>query len=200
MVSGVETELKESSSSPSSQNKLSERPTVRLRTIGPRDSISEITRLLHRAYAPQVEMGLKPLAGRQGDDITADRAKHSECWLALVDRPAGEPGASDKIVGIILFEEIEKVTFPPFFLRPEVAHFAQFAVDPDLQGCGIGRLLLEKVEARARENKAHELALSMAEPDRKLYDFYINRGFRLVEYWQWPYTNYRSCILSKSLQ
>lgn len=176
------------------------RPIVRLRTIGPNDSISEITKLLHRAYKPQVEMGLKPLAGRQGDDITADRAKHSECWLALVDRPASEYGNPDKIVGIILFEEIEKVTFPPFFLRPEVAHFAQFAVDPDLQGCGIGRLLLDKVEVRARENKAIELALSMAEPDRKLYDFYINRGFRLVEYWQWPYTNYRSCILSKELK
>jgi len=184
---------------PSSGAAAKSKPLVRVRLIGAEDSISEITRLLHRAYRPQVEMGLKPLAGRQGDDITADRAKHSECWLALVDRPEGEPGNRDKIVGVILFEEIEKVSFPPFFLRPEVAHFAQFAVDPDLQGCGIGRLLLEKVEARARENKAHELALSMAEPDRKLFDFYINRGFRLVETWQWPYTNYKSCILSKRL-
>jgi hypothetical protein len=39
----------------------------------------------------------------------------------------------------------------------------------------------------------------MAEPDQNLFDFYMKRGFRLVEYWQWPYTNYRSCILSKKL-
>ncbi len=189
-----------------------ERPAISLRLIQPQDCISEITQLLHRAYKPQVEMGLQPLAGRQGDDITADRAAHSECWLAVTPRVPGTvpPSLSgfdfskvklgpDRIVGIILFEEVEKVTFPSFFLRPDVAHFAQFGVDPDTQGMGIGRMLLEKTEERARENKASELALSMAEPDRNLYDFYIKRGFRLVDYWQWPYTNYRSCILSKKL-
>lgn len=192
-------------------------PKVTVRLITPKDSISEITRLLHRAYKPQVDMGLKPLAGRQGDDITADRAAHSECYLAVIPRtatPASPSGpnslsplspspispGTDEIVGVILFEEVEKVTFPPFFLLPHVAHFAQFAVDPDRQGMGIGRLLLEKVEQRARENGAVELALSMAEPDTKLREFYDNRGFRLIEYWQWPYTNYRSCILSKPLK
>jgi hypothetical protein len=39
----------------------------------------------------------------------------------------------------------------------------------------------------------------MAEPDRELFDFYVKRGYRFVDHWQWPYTNYRSCILSKSL-
>ena len=185
---------------------------VTVRHIQPHDSISEITQLLHRAYKPQVDMGLQPLAGRQGDDITADRAAHSECLLAVMPRAPETVSPSlsgfdfskvklgpDRIVGIILFEEVEKVTFPDFFLRPDVAHFAQFGVDPDCQGMGIGRMLLEKVELRARENKASELALSMAEPDVNLLEFYIKRGFRLVDYWQWPYTNYRSCILSKRL-
>lgn len=176
-----------------------------IRKIRPTDSISEITHLLHRAYAGQIKAGLQPLAGRQGDDVTADRAAHSECFLALLPDPkqAAKPDpknrAKQKIVGVILFEEKEKATFPPFFLKPHVCHFAQFGVDPDMQGKGIGRALLEKVEERARELGAEELALSMAEPDRPLYDFYINRGFRFVEFWQWPYTNYRSCILSKAL-
>ncbi|MDX2146779.1 MAG: GNAT family N-acetyltransferase [Planctomycetota bacterium] len=170
-----------------------------LRRLRSTDSISEITQLLHRAYKPQVEMGLKPLAGRQGDDITRERCENSECWLAVM--PAGSTDRTrERIGGVILYEEQEKVTFPPFFLRPEVAHFAQFAVDPDLQGAGIGRALLEKVESRAREEAKVELALSMAEPDAKLFSFYVKRGFRLVDYWQWPYTNYRSCIMSKSLQ
>ncbi len=165
-----------------------------VRRLAPTDSIPEITRLLHRAYAPQVAMGLKPLAGRQDDATTAERAANSECYLAVL------PGnGKDRIVGVILFEEVEQVTFPPFFLRPDVAHFAQFGVDPDLQGMGIGRMLLDKVESRARENKATELALSMAEPDTNLRAFYEKRGFRFIEYWQWPYTNYRSCILSKKL-
>lgn len=177
--------------------------TVTVRRLRPGDSISEITMLLHRAYRPQVEMGLRPLAGRQDDSITADRAANSECWLAVLEgarKDGGESGfGPDKIVGVILFEETEKVDFPAFFLRPDVCHFAQFGVDPDVQGLGIGRLLLETVERRAREKGAAELALSMAEPDRNLYRFYENRGFRLVEHWQWPYTNYRSCILSKRL-
>lgn len=177
--------------------------TVTVRRLRPGDSISEITMLLHRAYRPQVEMGLRPLAGRQDDSITADRAANSECWLAVLEGARKESSESgfgpDKIVGIILFEETEKVDFPPFFLRPDVCHFAQFGVDPDAQGMGIGRLLLETVERRAREKGAAELALSMAEPDANLFRFYENRGFRLVEHWQWPYTNYRSCILSKKL-
>jgi hypothetical protein len=29
--------------------------------------------------------------------------------------------------------------------------------------------------------------------------FYQKRGYRIIEYWQWPYTNYRSAIMSKAL-
>lgn len=154
------------------------------------EPVGDITRLLHRAYAKQVVMGLAPLAGRQDDAVTAERAANSECYLAEI---------GSRVVGIILFEERESVIFPPFFLRPEVAHFSQFGVDPNVQGRGIGRLLLDTVDRRAREKVAAELALSMAEPDTELYDFYIKRGYRFIEHWQWPYTNYRSCILSKAL-
>lgn len=167
---------------------------VVVRRLEAGDPIPEITRLLHRAYAKQVAMGLKPLAGRQGDDLTRERAANSECYLAIIG-----DHARPRIAGVILFEEQEKATFPPFFLKPHVCHFAQFGVDPDIQGRGIGRLLLETVERRAREKGATELALSMAEPDRDLYDFYVKRGYRFIEHWQWPYTNYRSCILSKAL-
>lgn len=169
---------------------------ILVRDLAPGDDIPSITRLLHRAYAKQVAMGLRPLAGRQEDQVTADRAANSDCIVAVLSGNGSEP---DRIVGVILFEEHEKVDFPPWFLRPDVCHFAQFAVDPQIQGMGIGKRLLEEVERRARERAASELALSMAEPDRELFDFYVKRGYRLVDHWQWPYTNYRSCILSKSL-
>lgn len=163
--------------------------SVRLLSAG--DSLEELTTLLHRAYRAQVEMGLRPLAGRQDVETTGKRCGSGECYVAV-----DEAGA---LVGTILFHEVEDAKGPPWFQNSFVDSFSQFGVDPGLQGRGIGQMLLETVEKRARECGATELGLSMAEPDRKLMEFYLRRGYRFVEYWQWPYTNYRSAILSKSL-
>lgn len=172
---------------------------ITTRRLAPSDSIPEMTRLLHRAYAKQVAMGLQPLAGRQTAEVTEQRVFSGECYVA-VDHAAGvQSRTGQKLVGTILFHEVEESQGPPWFEKPEVASFSQLAVDPDYQGCGIGLMLLDLVEQRAKENGAKELALSMADPDRELFDFYARRGYRLIEYWKWPYTNYRSAILSKTL-
>jgi GNAT superfamily N-acetyltransferase len=178
-----------------------------IRLLAPTDSIRELTQLLHRAYAKQVAMGLRPLAGRQDDETTRRRCAAGECFVALRrDDPSGGGGARagkaehrERIVGTILFHEVEDAEGPAWFRRKDVDYFSQFAVDPDLQGQGIGRLLLDHCERQALENGAKELACSMAEPDRELYDFYIRRGYRLIGHWQWPYTNYKSAILSKAI-
>ncbi len=179
---------------------------VTIRALAPADSFEEITTLLHRAYKRQVDMGLRPLAGRQSADVTRRRAQSSECYVALLpveQDSAGVHGSRsanrERVVGVILLCEHEPDKGPPWFDRPGVVSFSQFAVDPEVQGKGIGRLLLDHVEGRAREMNATELALSMAEPDAELLRFYVRLGFRLVEHWQWPYTNYRSAILSKAL-
>jgi ribosomal protein S18 acetylase RimI-like enzyme len=170
---------------------------IRVRLMSHRDSISEITALLHRAYAGQMAMGLQPLAGRQDDAVTKKRCGSGECYLA-VTKSAGSR-SKEKIVGIILFHEMEDETSPPWFRNKFVDSFSQFAVDPDMQGHGIGQMLLDTVERRAAECGATEIACSMADPDEGLKKFYLKRGYRIVEYWQWAYTNYRSAILSKSL-
>lgn len=163
--------------------------TVRLLNEG--DSLEELTGLLHRAYQGQVEMGLRPLAGRQDVETTRKRCGSGECYVA-----ADEAG---RLVGTILFHEVEDAKGPPWFQNSFVDSFSQFAVDPDVQGRGIGQMLLDMAEARAKQCGSTELGLSMAEPDRKLMEFYTRRGYRFVEFWQWPYTNYRSAILSKKL-
>lgn len=171
---------------------------IHIRLLSHRDSIPEITNLLHRAYAGQVAMGLQPLAGRQDDETTERRCYSGECYLA-VERDL-KHHIGEKIVGIILFHEEEADQGPPWFQKSFVDSFSQFAVDPLIQGKGIGRMLLDKAEQRAAECGAAELALSMAEPDRGLMEFYLKRGYRLIESWQWSYTNYRSAILSKTLK
>jgi len=170
---------------------------IRVRLMSHRDSISEITGLLHRAYAGQVAMGLQPLAGRQDDSVTQKRCGSGECYLAVTK--SGGSRSKEKIVGIILFHEAEDETSPPWLRNKFVDSFSQFAVDPDMQGLGIGQMLLDTVERRAAECGAIEIACSMADPDEALKNFYLKRGYRQIEYWQWPYTNYRSAILSKSL-
>lgn len=173
---------------------------VELRRLREGDSFVELTALFHRAYRAQVAMGLRPLAGRQTPEVTRKRCTSGECHLAIM--PAATPhGAAEaeRMVGVILLQEMEEAAFPPHFLDPRVAHFSLFAVDPAFQGHGIGRLLLETTERRALELGKAELALSMAEPDGALMRFYLKRGYRLVQHWQWPYTNYRSAILSKAL-
>ncbi len=163
-----------------------------VRRLRPSDSMEELTSLLHRAYAEQVAMGLKPLAGRQTVDVTRVRSMSGENYVATL-------GADGPLVGTILFQEKEGVAIPDWFQRPEVAHFSLFGVDPDHQGHGIGGLLLNAVEKRSVELGKADVALSMAEPDTRLSDFYSHRGYRFIQHWQWPYTNYRSIILSKSL-
>lgn len=168
---------------------------VVVRRLLPTDSFADLTALLHLAYRPQVEMGLRPLAGRQTEDVTRARCTSGECFVAVI------PGrGQDRIIGTILLQEVEAAPFPPHFLRPDVAHFSLFAVEPGHQSRGIGRLLLEIVEQRSLDLGKTELALSMAEPDTNLMNYYLNRGYRVVEHWRWPYTNYRSAILSKPLR
>lgn len=174
-------------------------PIITVRRLAPSDSITELTKLLHRAYAKQVAMGLKPLAGRQDDATTLKRVVNGECYVSVHHVTNADGSVRQKLVGSILFHEEEESEGPPWFHRSEVASFSQFAVDSDYQGMGIGQMLLGLVEERARETGAKELGLSMAEPDAELMAFYKKRGYRDIEFWQWPYTNYRSAILSKSL-
>ena len=154
------------------------------------DGVTSITALLHRAYAKQVTMGLKPLAGRQDDTVTQRRLSSGESFVALLD---------GTVVGVIILNEQEPDEGPDWFHKPRTCSFSQFAVDPALQSKGIGRALLATVEQRAAELGNEELALSMAEPDHDLRDYYLKRGYRIISTWQWPYTNYTSLIMSRRL-
>ncbi len=169
---------------------------ARLRAGATAATYEALTAMLHRSYRGQVELGLRPLAGRQDAEITRRRCEAGEAFVASrVVAPSGP----EAIVGMILLDEREAAAFPAWFLRPDVSHFSLFAVDPAVQGVGIGSRLLDSVDSAARRSGKRELALSMAEPDGTLMTYYLKRGFRFVEHWQWPYTNYRSAILSRTI-
>jgi GNAT superfamily N-acetyltransferase len=154
------------------------------------DDIDVITDLLHDAYAPLAAQGMRFAASHQDSVMTRWRMARGETIVA------DDQGT---VIGVITLKDAGKTHGSPFYERADVAGFGQFAVKPEYQGNGVGRTLLELVERRAREQGVAHLALDTSEHAKDLIAFYESKGYRFVEYLQWPDTNYRSVVLSKSL-
>lgn len=161
---------------------------IALRMLAGSDSFEELTELLHRSYARLAAMGLRYHATWQDAETTRRRAAAGECWV-------GERGG--RLVATVVFHDAARTSGCPWYDRPDVASFHQLAVDPDVQGCGIGGRLLDLVERRAAETGAAEIALDTAEGAQHLIEMYARRGYRFVEHVRWDITNYRSVIMSK---
>jgi GNAT superfamily N-acetyltransferase len=138
------------------------------------------------------DLGLNYVAATQDAAITRKRiGSASACWIALQDH---------KLVGTICYYASHRYeSEPDWYRRDDVCHFGQFAVEPLLQGSGIGSALLRLVERRAVADKKLELACDTAEPAAHLLDYYQRRGFRVVGHHRWPHARYTSVILSKRL-
>lgn len=163
--------------------------SLTIRRLNDTDSISELTSLLHSAYKPLLEQGMRYLASHQDENKTRERCFKGETYLAI-DR---------EIVGTITLSTSSNTRGSPWYDRPDVASFGQFAVKPEYQKLGIGSKLLGVVENRARLLGVRELALDTAETASHLIHYYQLRNYRFIEHVKWDVTNYRSVILSKTL-
>lgn len=161
-----------------------------LRPLSPDDSIGELTELLHRAYKQLADMGLRFVATYQSEEETRRRTEHGACFVGVID---------GRIVATVTYYDPSRGDGTPWYERPDVAHFGQFAVEPELQGLGVGNRLLGLVEEQARADGAAELALDTAEPASHLVAHYGRHGYRFIEHVQWDVTNYRSVVMSKTL-
>lgn len=161
-----------------------------VRPFAESDSIPDLTVLLHRAYKALADMGLRFFATHQTEEQTRSRLRDGHPLVGVLD---------GRIVATITYYPTSHSGGTPWYERDDVAYFGQFAVEPELQREGIGRLLMEKVETMAREEGAAEIALDTAEGATHLIEYYGRRGYRFIEFVQWNVTNYRSVILSKSL-
>lgn len=164
---------------------------ARLRRLADSDSLEDLTELLHRAYAPLLAAGMRFHASHQDVAITRERCAEGETWVAA---------DGGRVVGTITYHAPGRSGGTPWYERPGVASFGQYAVEPALQGRGIGRALMDLVERRAREDGADEIACDTSERAAHLIEKYERRGYRFVEHAQWDVTNYRSVVLSKSLR
>jgi GNAT superfamily N-acetyltransferase len=163
---------------------------VRIRPLGPEDSIAGLTALLHRAYAPLAARGMLFLASHQDETVTLRRISRGECWVAV-------DGGGGDVIGTIVLKDVAETNGSPWYDRPDVACFGQFAIEPAWQRRGVGSMLVELVERRARAKGVVELALDTAETADELIAFYARRGYRFVEHLRWDVVNYRSVVMSK---
>ena len=161
-----------------------------IRPLLAEDSLADLTALLHRAYARLAGMGLRYMATHQSVDVTRKRVEKGQCFVAL---------AEGVICGTIIFKDTVQTGGSPWYDRPDVASVGQFAVDPALQGKGLGRQMMKLAEERALASGARELALDTAEPATHLIAWYARLGYRHIEYADWGHTNYRSVIMSKAV-
>ncbi len=166
-------------------------PHVEIRLLSPDDSIGDLTMLIRRAYKQLADMGLQYVATWQDEEITRRRSEKGECYVALLD---GE------LAGTITFYPAGSAESCAYYDRPGVAVFGQFAVDPGHQRQGIGALLLARVERRARDMKATEIALDTSDKATHLIDLYQRFGYAVVETANWDETNYKSVIMAKKLR
>ena len=163
---------------------------VVIRPIREDDDLVELTEMLHRAYAPLAERGMRYLATHQSVEITGERVREGETYFAEFD---------GRVVGTITLTIRQYPEDGTWQNRSEVATFHQFAVDPDFQGSGIGTMLLKFVEDRSKQLGARELSLDTSEQADDLIALYEHKGFRFVEHVRWSGVNYRSVVMSKTL-
>jgi len=163
-----------------------------IRPFFEKDSITELTGLLHRAYKFLADMGLHFVATWQGEDITKRHVTNSECFIAELD---------GKMIATILLYAKHKddKTLPEWYKRDDVRVFGKFAVDPDFQKQGIGSKLLDFLEDYCRKKGLNELALDTSDKALHLIEYYEKRGYRFISTHQWPVVNYHSIVMSKQL-
>ncbi|MDI9636815.1 GNAT family N-acetyltransferase [Kamptonema cortianum] len=152
--------------------------------------VQEITRLVHSAYKRLGDMGLNFTAVDQDDDTTRYRLSKGSSFLAV---------QGGTIVGTITLVRPGQEDIHPWLARDDVAHFTQFAVEPHLQGSGIGRQLLRLAEEEAARIGAKHIALDTAVPAAHLVEMYAEWGYVEVGLCQWPGKRYQSVVMSKEL-
>lgn len=165
----------------------------RIRLLSPEDDLVALTELLHRAYGALARRGMRYWASHQSVADTRKRAGEGECWVAVA-------AAGGSIIGTITMKDAANARGTPWYERPDVTCFGQFAVEPAWQGRGVGSALVDQVERRARETGVVELALDTADSADDLIAFYARRGYRFVEHVKWADVNYRSVIMSKRVR
>lgn len=169
-----------------------------IRPLHPSDSLEELTRLLHAAYASLAAQGWNFTAVDQSVEVTRQRLDDAQGFVAVADgrlagtiavrgpKPAGETYIADPP--------------PPLYTTPGTAILSQLGVHPDWRGQRVAERLIDTAETWAAAQGLHQIALDTAEPATALRSRYARRGYAEVGVVQWQGKTYRSVLMCKPLR
>jgi GNAT superfamily N-acetyltransferase len=159
-----------------------------IRRLNSTDSIEEITRMLHRAFAPMARLGANCQCADRSPSATREGMERGDCLVAVTDRG---------IVGTLTLRACDPFSAIGHYRKSGVASLHQFAVDPVCQGGGIGRSLLKVAAMWARMRQFSELALDAPAVALDVRAFLAHQGFKLVQFARLADQGHDSVILSK---
>ncbi|MDV5145440.1 GNAT family N-acetyltransferase [Streptomyces sp. SBC-4] len=156
------------------------------------DSIEELTRLLHRAYAPHAAAGREFFASYQSPEDTRHRLSTGECWVARDE-------TSRVLVGTVTIAA--PFNGPEGYPRPvdTAGSFWQLAVAPSHAGCGLGTRLLTLAESRIAALGQENVVIDTSATAAVLLRWYRRHGYTPIGTWRWSVTNYDSIVLTRTL-
>ncbi|MFN7571127.1 MAG: GNAT family N-acetyltransferase [Betaproteobacteria bacterium] len=163
-----------------------------IRALLPGDALADLTALLHRAYAPLGAQGLNYTAVDQTVEVTRRRCAQGVCFVAV---------DGERIVGTVTVAGPADLSGQawaqqtPWFCRSDAAHLHQLAVEPALQGGGLGRRLLDRCADWSRAQGYRYLALDTAVPAAHLRRAYAKFGYIDADEVQWQGKRYRSVVM-----
>jgi len=164
---------------------------VEIRLATSDDSKEEIFRLFHTSHALLADLSLRRFWLEEFLGTGSPENPQGELYLAIVE--------GTRIIGGIVFFDAKNTAGCPFYDRPNVASIGPFAIMPEYQGHGLGGVMIEFAERRAKETGAEELALDIPPEATAALQKYLKLGFRFAENARWPGSERRCVVLSKRL-
>jgi ribosomal protein S18 acetylase RimI-like enzyme len=135
------------------------------------------------AFMREPLQGGEPLSERVKREVVPGLRAHPACYTWLAYRDGQPVGFTICFLG-----------FSTFMARPLI-NIHDIFVDSSVRGAGIGRMLLERIEAKARELNCCRLTLEVREDNRVARGLYRKVGFDRVvvgaervamEFWHKP--------------
>lgn len=166
-------------------------PMLTINPIGHGLDLIALTELIHAAYAPHAEKGLRYWGTHQTVQDTERRLASGQGFVAKL---------SGNIVGTIMVRPPQPNSPVTIYQDANTWSISQLAVAPEFKGRGIGRALHEAASAHAASHGGKVIALDTAAPAVGLINMYRSWGYDVVGEHDWrPHTNYISVLMRRAL-